>query len=78
MRVVSTPPKISPWQFTCRSCKAVLEASESDIRLGKVLMSDQQRYYVECPACHTTTIVQTLPGWAAMHPMPVTKRIGPG
>jgi topoisomerase IA-like protein len=43
-------------KFTCKGCKAELEAEPSDVRVGEFGIYDEfeTRYYVVCPECSTS------------------------
>ena len=77
MRVISQPPEMKPWSFTCYICSAVLEASESDIRYrmvergGNIRDSYKSKQYcVRCPVCLTIRDIEVPKGWAATHEVP--------
>lgn len=62
MKIIKPPP---PWSytFTCKACKAELEAEASDVRLGSfggvayAGESGEWKHYVICSNCHTDHII---------------------
>lgn len=55
MKIVDPKPFIFP--FECRGCKSKLEAGAEDVRMSSD--SDGTDYYVVCPLCDTTKLIET-------------------
>lgn len=64
--------KLDEWskQFTCKGCKAVLKAEQSDLlfRVTDAMALAQQyqdevkpEFYVSCPICYTELVIKDVP-----------------